>query len=44
MRQKKSNIVYYIIGLLILAAVVFVVMHEVPMKVEHVEQDIQVKL
>lgn len=44
MRQKKSKAVYYIIGLLVLAAVAFVVMHEVPMQVEHVEENIPVQL
>ncbi len=44
MRQKKSNLMYYVIGAVILATVVFVVMHEVPMKVEHVEEVIPVKL
>ena len=44
MRQKKSNLIYYIIGVVILAAVVFVVMHEVPMQVEHVEQNIPVQM
>jgi len=44
MRQKKSNLIYYVIGAVILAAVVFVVMHEVPMQVEHVEEVIPVKL
>lgn len=39
-QQKKSNAVYYLIGLLFLAAVVFVVMHEIPMQVEHVEEEI----
>ncbi len=42
MRQKKSNFMYYVIGLILVAAVAFVVMHEVPMTVEHVEQDIPV--
>ena len=44
MRQKKSNAIYYIIGLLVLAAVAFVVMHEVAMQVEHVEENIPVQL
>ena len=44
MRQKKSNLAWYIIGLAVLAAVVFVVMHEVPREVEHVEQDIPVSV
>lgn len=42
MRQKKSNLMYYVIGLALLGVVAFVVMHEVPMTVEHVEQDIPV--
>ncbi len=42
MRQKKSNLIYYIIGVLILAATAFVVIHEVPMKSEKVEQEITV--
>ena len=44
MRQKRSKAIYYIIGLLVLAAVAFVVMHEVPMQVEHVEENIPVQL
>ncbi len=44
MRQKKSNFIYYVIGFAVLAAAVFVVMHEVPMQVEHVEEVIPVKL
>ncbi len=40
MRQKKSNAVYYVIGALLLAAVVFVVVHEVPMEAEHVETEL----
>ena len=38
MRQKKSNFVYYIIIAGILAAAGFVVLHEIPMAVEHVEE------
>lgn len=37
MRQKKSNWIYYVVAALILAAVAFVVVHEVPMEVETVE-------
>ena len=37
MRQKKSNWVYYIIAAFLVAAVAFVVVHEVPMEVETVE-------
>ena len=40
MYQKKSNIIYYVIGLLLAAAVVFAVVHEVPLKAEHVETEI----
>ncbi len=43
MRQKKSNLVYYVVGALLLAAVAFVIVHEVPMTVEHVEQEINRK-
>lgn len=41
MRQKKSNWPYYVIGVLLLAAVGFVILHEVPMNVQHVEEEIQ---
>lgn len=41
LRQKKnSNWVYYLIGALLLAAIVFVAVHEVPAPVEHVEEEI----
>lgn len=40
MRQKKSNLIYYILGAVLFAAVVFAVVHEVPMQVEHVETEI----
>lgn len=39
MRQKKSNLIYYALGLALLALSVFVVIHEVPMQVEHVETE-----
>ena len=43
LRQKKdSNWVYYLVGALLLAAIVFVTVHEVPMPVEHVEEEITV--
>lgn len=42
MRQKKSNLLYYVIGLLILATTVFVVIHEVPMESKKIEQEINV--
>lgn len=44
MRQKKSNLMYYVLAAVVLAAIVFVVLHDVPMKIEHVEQDIPVNL
>ena len=37
MRQKKSNWIYYVVAALVVAAVAFVVVHEVPMEVETVE-------
>ncbi len=40
MRQKKSNWIYYVVGVLLLTAIGFVVMHEVPMPQEHVEEEI----
>lgn len=40
MRQRKSNAIYYVIGAVLLAAVVFVVVHEVPMTQEHVEVEV----
>ena len=40
MRQKKSNTGYYIIAVVLVIAIAFVVMHEVPMQVEHVEETI----
>ena len=43
MRQKKSNSMYYVAAVVVLAAVAFVVMHEVPMQVEHVEEAITVE-
>lgn len=41
MRQKKSNLTYYIIAIIVLAAVGFVVLHEIPLKQEHVEEVIK---
>lgn len=37
MRQKKSNWIYYVVMALVVAAIAFVVVHEVPMEVETVE-------
>ena len=38
MRQKKSNIWWYLIGGIIFLGIIFVAAHEVPLKGEHVEQ------
>ena len=38
MRQKKSKTIFYVIGLIIVLAVLFVLSREVPMQIEHVEQ------
>ena len=37
MRQKKSNLIYYVIGIVVL----FVASQEVPVKVEQVEQPLE---
>ena len=42
MRQKKSNWPFYIVGALLLAAVCFVVLHEVPLETQHVEEEISI--
>ena len=39
MRREKSNLVYYIVAILILAALGFVMVHEFPL--EHVEEIIK---
>ena len=41
MRQKKSNWIYYVLGLAVLVAAVFVVLHEVPLQTTHVEEEIK---
>ena len=41
MRQKKSNLIYYAIGIVVLAGVLFVASQEVPVKVEQVEQPLE---
>lgn len=41
MRQKKSNLIYYIIAVVLLAAVGFVILHEIPLSPEHVEEVIK---
>ena len=41
MRQKKSNIVYYIVAAVLLLVVGLIVFTEVPVKIEHVEEVIK---
>ena len=41
MRQKKSNLIYYVIGIVVLAGVLFVASPEVPAKGEQVEQPLE---
>lgn len=41
MRQKKSKLIFYILGLIVFLAVAFVVTMEVPLKIEHVEQPLE---
>ncbi len=41
MRQKKSNLMYYVVAVLLVAAIGFVVFHEIPLKQEHVEETVK---
>lgn len=41
MRQKKSNLVYYVVASVIIAAIAFMVLHEVPIRQEHIEEIIR---
>jgi len=41
MRQKKSNLIYYVIGIVVLAGGLFVASQEVPVKVEQVKQPLE---
>ena len=41
MRQKKSNFLYYVAASLIVAALAFIVLHEIPINQEHVEEVIK---
>ena len=41
MRQKKSNIIYYVIAAILLLNVGLVIFTEVPIKIEHVEEVIK---
>ncbi len=40
MRQKKSNLIYYIVAAVVLALVGFVVFTEIPIEAEHVEETV----
>jgi len=40
MRQKKSKIIYYIIGITLIIGIFFVATHEINVKTERVEQTI----
>ncbi len=41
MRQKKSKAIFYVLGLIVVLAVLFVISQDVPMKAEHVEQPLE---
>lgn len=41
MRQKKSKTIFYILGLIVVLAVLFVISQEIPVKVEHIEQPLE---
>lgn len=41
MRQKKSKTLFYVLGLIVVLAIVFVMTLEVPIKVEHIEQPLE---
>lgn len=41
MRQKKSNFMYYLVAALLIAAVGFVVLHEIPLHQEHIEESVK---
>ena len=41
MRQKKSNAIFYVLGAVVLAGILFVVSREVSVKTEHVEQPLE---
>ncbi|MBQ8465439.1 MAG: hypothetical protein IJ545_05460 [Alphaproteobacteria bacterium] len=38
MKQKKSKIIYYVFGIVILVGLFYVATHQIPLKTEHVEQ------
>lgn len=41
MRREKSNLIYYVVAVLVLAALGFVMLHEFPLNQEHVEEVIK---
>ena len=41
MRQKKSNLIYYIVGAVILAAIGFITFTEIPVETVRVEEQIK---
>ncbi len=40
MRQKKSNVIYYVVAVAIIALIGFVTFTEIPVEAEHVEQTV----
>lgn len=44
MRNKKFNWLPWVIGAVIVAAFVFVLVREVPLRTEHVEQTLEIRL
>ncbi len=38
MRREKSNLIYYVIAVVIIAALGLVMFHEIPLHQEHVEE------
>ena len=41
MRQKKSNLIYYIVATICIAVVGFVALTEIPVEVTHVEESVK---
>ena len=41
MRQKKSNIIYYIVAIVVIALIGFVAFTEIPVETVHVEEIIK---
>ena len=40
MRQKKSKLIYYIVGMAIIAGIFYIATHEITVKTERVEQQL----